>query len=156
MDPTEIDFSNFDSLDEIEDLLGGKAHPAWMLACLFQGAYDIPREEWRAVKTDTWTDGDEEWKLSLNGSGQTWYPTVATVGDQWPDPSMVEVPAGAHFVRVDGDALAVLHPTHPEYFVDPEITEPWSTAILYALRDRLDDLGMDIPRVDELVQEVDD
>lgn len=145
-----------ESMEDVEAQIGGEAHPAWMLACLFQGAYDIPREEWRAIKTDTWTDEDEEWKLSLNGSGQTWLPTVEPVGDDWPTPCVVEVPSGAHFVRVDGEALAVLHPTHPEFFVDPDVTEPWESAIYHALRDRLDGLGMDIPHVSELVQERDD
>lgn len=145
-----------ESREDLEAQIGGKPHPAWMLACLFQGAYDIPREEWQAVKTDTWMDEDEEWQLSLNGSGQSWTPVVSTVGDKWPKPCMVEVPAGAHFVRVDEEALAVLHPTHPEFFVDLDVTEPWESAIYHALRDRLDDLGMDVPHVSELVQEVDD
>lgn len=154
-DPAEIDLDQFETFEDVEDLIGGKASPAWAIACQFPSAYDLPKEEWNAVKRATWTDEGEEWELFLNGSGLAWYPTVSPVSDELPDPCAVEVLAGAHLVKVDGEALAILHPTHVELFCDEGTTKPWETAILHALRDQLVKLGMDVPHVSELVEEVD-
>lgn len=156
MDPREAQrlAAEIDSWEEIEEMAGGRISPTWALACQFRGAYDIPEEDWNAVKKASWTDEDEEWALYLNGSGKTWYPTVSPVGDGFPDPAAVEVFAGAHLVTVDGEALAILHPNQVEFFCDQEITKPWETAVLHALRDRLVELGMDLPHVDELAKEV--
>lgn len=156
MDPREAEAfaQDVESWDEIEEMIGGPPSPAWVLACQFRGAHDIPEAEWRAVKKDSWTDEDEEWALYLNGSGQTWYPTISPIGDDYPDPAAAEVFAGAHLVTVDEEAIAILHPDHVEFFCDQDVTKPWETAVLHALRDRLVDLGMDVPHVDELTEEV--
>ncbi|MFW6384763.1 MAG: hypothetical protein ACOCY7_01370 [Halodesulfurarchaeum sp.] len=141
------------SWDELEAMIGGPPAPAWALACQFRGAHDdVPAEEWRAVKKDTWTDEGEEWALYLNGSGEAWYPTVSPIGDDYPDPAAVEVFSGAHLITVDEEAIAILHPDHLEFFCDEDVTKSWETAVLHALRDRLVDLGEDIPHVDELAK----
>lgn len=144
------------SLADLEEQIGGSAHPAYILASQLPKLHGESRAEMEQVLTKTWNDDGDKWTVQLNGSGKDWYPVVSPFAEDMPDPCKVEVYAGAHLVKVDGEALAIIHPGHVEYFTPQSQTKIWGRAILGALRDRLVELGLDLPPVDDLVRDVDE
>lgn len=127
------------------------------LIALLPQAHGVPESELRSIRTDTWDDEGSTWTVKLNGTGQTHYPTVSPIGGGWPDPSAVEMFAGTFLVLVDDEALLLAHPTHLEWFTtpgEPHESKVWERAAIHAVRDRLDEVGLDedLPPAEEFVR----
>lgn len=102
-----------------------------------------------------WDDEGETWGISLNGTGsyRRWFGTLAELDTD--RTVQIEHPAGTAVVGLEGEALGVLKPNSNEWFCDPDAIPVWEKAALYAIRDRLEGLGHDPPRVDELLEAAD-
>ena len=141
------------TLSDLEEQIGGPVSPMYVLASQYPEADGDSQADMASVLHKTWDDDGDTWTLALNGSGEDWYPTVSPVSDAMPDPCKVEVYAGSHLLSVDDEALAILHPGHEEYFVDQDVTAIWARAMVTALRDRLVELGVDLPPASEFLKE---
>lgn len=142
-----------DEFEAIGRTFAREGHPAWVLATQVPHAHDVPMAKLRSVWVDEWDDEDETWGIALNGTGtdRRWYGPLYTLPtDQF---VAIEHPAGTGVVGIDDQAIAVVKPDGCELFCDRDATKIWERAVIYALRDRLVDLGMDLPPVAEFVRE---
>ncbi|ELY96747.1 hypothetical protein C482_15271 [Natrialba chahannaoensis JCM 10990] len=131
--------------------------PTFALATQLTGAHDIPIEELDRKWHDRWADEDEDWLIVLNGSATPWFTKAMPVStDHFDDPFVAKVPPGCAFVMIDDEAVAVIHPTHNEYFTAPGHARAWERALLSGFHDRLRDLSADVPALEDLVDELPD
>lgn len=142
-----------DEFEAIGRKFAQEGHPAWILATQVTHAQDVPMAKLRSVWVDEWTDEDETWGVALNGTGEDrhWHGRLYT--DPTDQVVAIEHPAGTGVVGIDDQAIAVVKPDGCELFCDRDATKIWERAVIYALRDRCVDLGMDLPPVDEFVRE---
>lgn len=128
--------------------------PTFALATELTSAHDLPIEDLDRKWHDRWEDEDEDWLVVLNGSATPWYTKATPVSeDHFDDPFVAKVPPGCAFVMIDDEAVAVIHPTHNEYFTAPEASRAWERALLRGLHDRLTDLGAELLALEDFVDE---
>lgn len=130
--------------------------PTFVLATQLTRAHDVPLEDLDRRWYDRWKDEGEDWLIVLNGTSSPWVTKATPENtDYFETPFVLTVPAGCAFVMVDDEAVAVIHPTHNELFTAPDATRSWERALIHALRNRLVDLGEDLPPLADLVDEHD-
>jgi hypothetical protein len=114
-------------------------------------ADDASPEELVTVWTHEWADEDETWGVALNGTGQNrlWYGPLYHGGDATVS---VRHPAGTAVVAINQQALGVLKPDANEWFCDQDAIPNWEQATLFAIHERLDELGHDVPSIEELLE----
>jgi len=126
----------------------------WALACLLPQAHGRTMEESKRVLKDSWDDVGDGWAVYANGSGEEWIRLVDPYSEHYPSPAAVEVPAGAHLILVEDEALFIAKPDGNESFTDPgdhDEVKIWERATISALYDRLDELEANLPDRDEVV-----
>ncbi|MDL0127104.1 MULTISPECIES: hypothetical protein [Halobacterium] len=122
--------------------------PAWVLASRLKDAYQIPDSECEQVLKFQWEDADgSSWTVRCNGSGSLKLWTGTPMSNAFPDPSGVEVPAGCHFITVDGEGVLLAKPDGHEFYCDREDTRYWEEAAIRAMHARCLEKGDDLPDI---------
>lgn len=135
----------------------GDVPPTFALATELTDTHDLDLEDFDRKWHDRWEDEGEDWLIVLNGTSTPWYTKAVPVGeDHFDDPFVAKVPPGCAFVMIDDEAVAVIHPTHNEYFTPPGSARAGEQALLNGLHDRLTDLDADLPPLEEFVDELPD
>ncbi|SNZ18276.1 hypothetical protein SAMN06269185_3317 [Natronoarchaeum philippinense] len=130
-----------------------KGAAAFFLVTQLPAAVGTPAEDLVDVWTHEWDDEDERWGVALNGTGQDrlWYGSLYLLGD---DQTMsVRHPAGSAVVTIGQQAIGVLKPDHNEWLCpEPDAIPNWEQATLFAIHDHLNELGHDVPKMEELLE----
>ncbi|WP_395166339.1 hypothetical protein [Natrinema pallidum] len=133
----------------------GDVPPTFALATELTNAHDLTLEDLDQKWYDRWEDEDEDWLLVLNGTSMPWYTEATPVSEShFESPFLAKVPPGCAFVMINDEAVAVIHPTHNEYFTAPESARVWERALLSGFHDRITDLDVELPPLEDFVDEL--